>query len=80
MNKYMIFKYNKAGKQDLEVVQTLICLDNHCMPISLASPQLGGDPVDCVEEDGDTNEDDTDDKVDSKYILASLIIVGRFKL
>ena len=50
---------------------------NDCMPLSLASTHLGGDPVDGVEEDQDTQEDDTEDKVDAKHTVWCLIMVGR---
>ena len=50
---------------------------NDCMPLSLASTHLGGDPVDGVEEDQDTQEDDTEDKVDPEYTVGCLIMVGR---
>ena len=45
---------------------------NDCMPLSLASTHLGGDPVDGVEEDQDTQEDDTEDKVDAEHTVGCL--------
>jgi len=50
------------------------------MALPLASPELGGDPVDCVEENKDNNEDGAEHKVDTKHTVGDLIMIGRLQL
>ena len=62
------------------VVQTPWYLHNDSMALPLASPELGGDSVDCVEENKDNNEDDAEDKVVTKHTVGHLIMIGRLQL
>jgi len=50
------------------------------MANSFATPEVGSDSVDTIEKDGDTNHNDTDDKINPKDVVRGLIMGCRLQL
>ena len=64
----------------LKVDQILHKLSNNSNPLPLSTTNMHGGPVDCIEQGHDNHEDHTDHKVNSKYRVGGLVMVGRLHL
>ena len=50
------------------------------MANSFATPEVGSDSIDTIEKDGNTNHNDTNNKIDPEDAVGGLIMSCRFQL